>query len=214
MVFQVRAVANEQDVYRIDHLSLQFAFEFDTSSTIYRISLTQQQQSNVFWSPEEIQALEFFLNKNFFPPSPTSNLIMPSMDILSLQAPQNGSTAMASFQRMLSLINPRILKDLVKIIQLDQVDHESFISIHPKSSPIFQNPEAHHLWQVRWCITIPQGNGFSQVGQPAIYYQSTRSMFLFMVNFVSLISLIDIPFSFNLLREIIHRNRLHHLSFH
>ena len=126
MVFQVRAMANEQDVYRIDHLSLQFAFEFDISSTTYRISLTQQQQqqSNVFWSPEELQALEFFLNKNFFPSSPTSNLIMPSMDILSLQAPQNGSTAMASFQRMLSLIHPRILKDLVKIIQLDQVNHE------------------------------------------------------------------------------------------
>lgn len=125
---KVRAVTNEQNIYRIDHLSLQFAFEFDIPSAIFRISLTQQ-SSNAFWSPDEIQALEFFLNKNFFPTSPTSHLIMPSMDILSLQAPQNGSTAMGSFERMLSLINPRILKDLVKIIQLDQVD---FISIFSK----------------------------------------------------------------------------------
>jgi len=41
----------------------------------------------------------------------------------------------------------------------------------------------HHLWRARWCLTIPQGNGFSQVGLPAIYYNSTRSSFLFMVKF-------------------------------
>jgi hypothetical protein len=47
---------------------------------------------------------------------------MPSMDILSLQASQNSNTAMGAFERMLSSINPRILKDLVKIIRLEQVD--------------------------------------------------------------------------------------------
>ncbi|CAF5227352.1 unnamed protein product, partial [Rotaria magnacalcarata] len=28
---------------------------------------------------------------------------------------------------------------------------------------ILRNPENHHLWRARWCLTIPQGNGFSQV---------------------------------------------------
>ncbi len=57
--------------------------------------------------------------------SPLSNLIMPSIDVLSLQASQNLNTAMGSFERMLSLIHPRILKDLVQIIALEQV-HSKF----------------------------------------------------------------------------------------
>ncbi len=52
---------------------------------------------------------------------------MPSLDILSLQASQNLNTAMGSFERMLSLIHPRILKDLVKIIRLEQVDLNEFL---------------------------------------------------------------------------------------
>ncbi|CAF4803384.1 unnamed protein product [Rotaria sp. Silwood2] len=165
----VRSVPNEQDTYRIEHLSLQISFLFDIPTTIYRmyfISLfdsTSQQQSNIFWSPDELQIIEIFFNDTFFPLSPSSNLIMPSIDILSLQATQNLTTAMGSFERMLSLIHPRILKDLVKIIRLEQ------------------NPENHHLWRVHWCLTVPQGNGFSQVGQPAIYYMSSRLSFIFMV---------------------------------
>ena len=105
--------------------------------------------------------MEMFLNENFFP---TSHLIVPSIDILSLQASQNLNTAMGSCQRMLSIIHPRILKDLIKIIRLEK------------------NAENDHLWRARWCLTIPQGNGFAQVGHPAIYYQSSRSSFLFMVS--------------------------------
>jgi hypothetical protein len=66
--------------------------------------------------------MEIFFNNNFFPLSSATNIVMPSMDILSLQASQNSNTAMGAFERMLSSINPRILKDLVKIIRLEQVD--------------------------------------------------------------------------------------------
>ncbi|CAF2842556.1 unnamed protein product [Rotaria sp. Silwood2] len=176
----VRSVPNEQDTYRIEHLSLQISFLFDIPTTIYRmyfISLfdsTSQQQSNIFWSPDELQIIEIFFNDTFFPLSPSSNLIMPSIDILSLQATQNLTTAMGSFERMLSLIHPRILKDLVKIIRLEQ------------------NPENHHLWRVHWCLTVPQGNGFSQVGQPAIYYMSSRLSFIFMFQFISRINQNDL----------------------
>ncbi|CAF1025919.1 unnamed protein product [Rotaria sordida] len=173
----VRSTPNEQDTYRIEHLSLQISFVFDIPTTLYRIyfislfdSTSQQQQSNIFWSRDELQIMEIFFNNTFFPLSPLSNLIMPSIDILSLQASQNLSTAMGSFERMLSLIHPRILKDLVKIIGLEQ------------------NPESHHLWRARWCLAIPQGSGFTQVGQPAIYYMPSRSSFLFMFQFISRIS--------------------------
>jgi hypothetical protein len=70
--------------------------------------------------------MEIFLNNNFFPLSPITNIVTPSIDILSLQASQNSSTAMGSFERMLSLIQPRILKDLIKIIRLEQVDFVIF----------------------------------------------------------------------------------------
>ncbi|UJR23584.1 hypothetical protein I4U23_026573 [Adineta vaga] len=169
----IRSLSNEQDTYRIEHLSLQISFLFDSSTTVYRIhfislfdsSLSTQQQSNVFWSPDELKSIERFFNETFFPISPYTNLTTPSIDILSLQASQNLSTAMGSFQRMLSLIQPRILKDLVKIIGLEQ------------------HPESHHIWRSRWCLTIPQGCGFSQVGQPGIYYHSSRSSFLFIFQF-------------------------------
>ncbi|CAF0853162.1 unnamed protein product [Rotaria sp. Silwood1] len=172
----VRSISNEQDTYRIEHLSLQISFVFDIPTAMYRMYFmslfdsTSSQPSNIFWSSDELQLMEIFFNETFFPLSPISNLIMPSNDILSLQASQNQSTAMGSFERMLSLIQPRILKDLVKIIGLEQ------------------NPENHHLWRARWCLTVPQGNGFSQVGQPAIYYMSSRSSFIFMFQFISRIN--------------------------
>ncbi len=71
--------------------------------------------------------MEIFFNNTFFSVSPLTNLVMPSLDILSLQASQNLNTAMGSFERMLSLIHPRILKDLVKIIRLEQVDLNEFL---------------------------------------------------------------------------------------
>jgi hypothetical protein len=102
------------------------SFIFDISTAIYQIYISSlfdstSQQPNVDWSPDELHTLEKFLNENFFPLSSISNLIVPSIDILSLQASQNLSTAMGSFERMMSLIHPRILKDLVNIIRLEQV---------------------------------------------------------------------------------------------
>ncbi|CAF1028589.1 unnamed protein product [Rotaria sordida] len=175
----VRAVPNEQDTYRIEHLSLQIAFVFDINTATYRIYCTslmdsssqqqqqqQQQQSNFGWSSDELQTMELFFNENFFPSSILSNsqnqIIMPTMDILSLSAAQNRHTAMGAFEKMLAHIHPRVLRDLVKIIRLEQ------------------NPENHHLWRARWCLTIPQGNGFIQVGHPAISFQPGQaSVFLF-----------------------------------
>ena len=46
---------------------------------------------------------------------------MPSLDILSLGATQHRTTAMGTFERMLSYIQPRVLRDLIKIIRLEQV---------------------------------------------------------------------------------------------
>jgi hypothetical protein len=115
-------ISNEQDTYRIENLSLQLSFVFDIPSAIYRIHLTSQQSSNIFWSLDELQTMEIFLNMNFFPISSLTNNVLPSIDILSLQATQNLNTAMGSFERMLSLIHPRILKDLIKIIKLEQVN--------------------------------------------------------------------------------------------
>lgn len=127
--FKVRSVPNEQDTYRFEHLSLQLSFLFNLSTTIYRVQLIslfdstiQQQQSHIYWSPDELETVEVFLNDTFFPISPLSKLTMPSIDALSLHAPQNHNTSIGAFGRMLSLINPRVFKDLVKIISLEQVE--------------------------------------------------------------------------------------------
>ncbi|CAF2044531.1 unnamed protein product [Rotaria magnacalcarata] len=174
----VRPVSNEQDTYRIEHLSLQIAFVFDSNTGTYRTHFTslvdscsqqqqQQQQSNSGWLQEELQAMETFFNDNFFPISILSNsmnqIVTPTIDVLSLAAAtQNRNTVMGTFEKMLSHIHPRVLHDLIKIIRSEQ------------------NPENHHLWRARWCLTIPQGNGFSQVGQPAIYCQPGQpSIFIF-----------------------------------
>ncbi|CAF0747923.1 unnamed protein product [Adineta ricciae] len=172
----IQSVPNEQDTYRIERLSLQISFVFDSFTNIYRIRLISifdpalpiQQSSNIFWSPNELENMETFLNETFFPVSPYTNITTPPIDILSLQASQNLSTAMGSFHRMLTLIQPRTLKDLVKIIELEQ------------------SPESHdHFWRAHWCLAIPSGCGFSQVGQPGIYYQPNRSHFLFVFRFTS-----------------------------
>jgi hypothetical protein len=75
---------------------------------------------------DELQTMEIFFNEVFFPLSILSNsinqVITPTMDIMSLAAvTQNRNTAMGAFERMLSHIHPRVLRDLVKIIRLEQV---------------------------------------------------------------------------------------------
>jgi hypothetical protein len=78
---------------------------------------------NFVWQSEELQIMEIFLNENFFPSSILSNsIITPTIDILSLgAASQNRNTAIGAFEKMLSLIYPRVLRDLIKIIRLEQV---------------------------------------------------------------------------------------------
>lgn len=174
----IRSIPNEHDTYRLEHLSLEITFEFHIPSSSYQIHLITTQDSANSLTNEEIQIFETFLNRNFFPISPITNFSTPSIDILTLFAPQNTATAMGSFERMLTLIQPRLLKDLIKIIRLEN------------------NPESHHLWSARWCITIPQGNGFSQVGHPAIYYHSVRSSFLFMFQFTSQVNQNETPSTF------------------
>jgi hypothetical protein len=70
--------------------------------------------------------MEAFFNENFFPQSLLSNsnnqITTPTMDILSLGvASQNRNTVMGAFEKMLSHIHPRVLRDLVKVIRSEQV---------------------------------------------------------------------------------------------
>lgn len=54
---------------------------------------------------------------------------MPTMDILSLgAATQNKNTAMGAFEKMLSHIHPRVLRDLIKVIRIDQVYYISIVN--------------------------------------------------------------------------------------
>lgn len=87
---------------------------------------SSQQQPNFVWLPDEIQTMETFFNEHFFPVSILSNamnqVVMPTMDILSLgAAAQNRNTAVGAFEKMLAHVHPRVLRDLVKIIRLEQV---------------------------------------------------------------------------------------------
>ncbi len=79
------------------------------------------QQTNFVWQSDELQIMETFFNENFFPVS-TNQIVMPTMDILSLgAATQNRNTAIGAFEKMLSNIHPRVLRDLIKIVRLEQV---------------------------------------------------------------------------------------------
>ena len=86
------------------------------------------QTPNFSWLNDELQTLEIFFNDAFFPSSnPNNPCVMPTMDILSLNAAtQNKNTTMGAFEKMFSLIHPRILRDLIKVIRQEQVsvDHE------------------------------------------------------------------------------------------
>ena len=125
---------NEQDTYRIEHLSIQIVFVYDSNTAMFRIQLTstsdstsqQQQAPNFVWLNDELQTLETFFNENFFPISILSNstnqIITPTLDALSLASTTpNRNSVMATFARMLSFIHPRVLRDLVKVIRLEQV---------------------------------------------------------------------------------------------
>lgn len=163
----VRPVPNEQDTYRIEHLSLQISFTFDINTGSYRIQFTSvvdvsTQTPNFSWLTDELTALETFFNDIFFPLT-NYHICVPTIDILALGAATfNRPTTMAAFEKMLSQIHPRILRDLIKIIRLEQ------------------NHENNYLWKVRWCFTIPPNFGFGQVGQPAVHCQSgSNSIFIF-----------------------------------
>lgn len=79
---------------------------------------------------DEVQTLETFFNDIFFPSSnPNHPCTAPTMDILSLNAAtQNKTTTMGAFEKMLSLIHPRILRDLIKVIRQEQVRCDRSIS--------------------------------------------------------------------------------------
>ena len=121
--FQIRPVPNEQDTYRVEHLHLQLAFVFDAHLLSYRLRLvaladsTSLQQSSYFWSTDDLQTMETFFSDQLFPPLRKSR----SIDSLSFQAVQSLNIAVSTFVRMLMFIPPRVLKDLVRIIQLEQV---------------------------------------------------------------------------------------------
>lgn len=122
---------------------MQFAFVFDHQSSTYRIHLTslfdassQQQPTSFIWSPDELQTLETFFNDTFFPFSSSSNQItMQSLDLLSLGTIPNRTTAMGAVEKMLAIIHPRILRDLVKVIRLEQVS-SSFDETHRQADII------------------------------------------------------------------------------
>jgi hypothetical protein len=120
---------------------LQFTFAFDIPSSSYHLHFTtyqdassQQQLNGPLWSPDELQTLEKFFNETFFPLSPISNdsqrPIMPPLDVLSLAAVSPRSTLMLAFQKLFCQAPIHVLRDLVKIIRLDQVSVTNIRSIH------------------------------------------------------------------------------------
>jgi len=65
--------------------------------------------------------METFFNEIFFPLS-NHHICVPTIDILALGAATlNRNTTMGAFEKMLSHIHPRVLRDLMKIIRLEQV---------------------------------------------------------------------------------------------
>lgn len=154
----VRSSTNESDTYRIENLFLQLAFLFDPQTSIYRLQLTplidgnSQQTTNFMWQHDEINLFEKFLNDTFFPTvHETNQSMMPSIDILSLGVMSGRPTLVGALEKMLSMSPPKLLRDLIKIIRLEQ------------------NPENSHQWRVRWCLTYPQGAMMGQMGQVAIH---------------------------------------------
>lgn len=107
----------------MEHLHLQVAFVFDAHLLTYRIRLValadsaSLQQSSYFWSTDELQTMETFFSDQLFPALRKSRAV----ESLSFLTVQSLNIAMSTFARMLMFIPPRVLKDLVRIIQLEQV---------------------------------------------------------------------------------------------
>ena len=124
----VRALTSEPDTYRIENLCLQIAFVFDPSTSIYRLQLTSlfdaasQLPTNFMWQQDELNLLETFLNDALFPVVNTTNqIMMPSIDMLPLAAAPGRPTVIGVLEKMLSIIQPKVLRDLIKVIRLEQV---------------------------------------------------------------------------------------------
>lgn len=86
---------------------------------------SSQQPSNVNWGVDDLSTVETFLNQAFFPstigPDGVHIAAAPSIDILSLNVNQNRSSVISSLHKMFSTINPRVLRDLIKVIKLEKV---------------------------------------------------------------------------------------------
>ncbi|CAF1268652.1 unnamed protein product, partial [Didymodactylos carnosus] len=165
----IRAVNNEPDTYRMEHLALQLQFIFDKISGLYRIKFTTteqapiaSQQQQCLWLYDELQTLDTFFNEIFFTIYP----LPMAIDIISLHSTANRGTVVATLQKLFTFIQSKILKDLIKIMRLEQ------------------NPDPQHMWRARWCLTVPSGNGFAQVGNPSIGCGPNRHVYIFVFQFI------------------------------
>lgn len=62
----------------------------------------------------------------------TNQVIIPTLDMVSLAAQAaNRNTVMGTFEKLLSNVHPRVLRDLVRTIRLEQVN--IFLNFTPKS---------------------------------------------------------------------------------
>ena len=110
---------------------MQLAFVYDNRLLNYRIRLISLAESNsittptnYFWSTDEFRTIENFFADHLFPTSRMShinNTFVSSIEQLSTRRLQTLTIAITSFAKMLSIIQARTLKDLAKIIELDQV---------------------------------------------------------------------------------------------
>ena len=156
---KIRLVPNEPETYRLEHLYLQLAFEYDVQRLTYRIRLVSlpenasSSQSIYFWSSDELQLMETFFTDELFP-----SLRSSSIEYFSLEMFQSLCLTFQTFARMLSFFQARLLKDFVKILENDQT------------------PQIQHLWRARWIFRLTENIDL----QPNIY-QADKSTFLFIV---------------------------------
>lgn len=125
---------NEPDTYRIEHLYLQFAFEFDRHRLTYRIRLVSlpenpaSPQPTYFWSSDELQLMETFFTDHLFPslrlPQSANDQNSSLIDAFTVAIFQSFCMTFQVFARMLCFIQARVLKDLVKIIEIEQVHRQ------------------------------------------------------------------------------------------
>jgi len=155
----IRLVANESETYRLDHLYLQLAFEYDFHRLTYRIRLVSLPdnpsllQQNYFWTSDELQLMETFFTEQLFP---------SSNDDMSLELFQNLCLTFQNFARTLCFLQARLLKDFVKILEIEQT------------------PDVQHVWRVRWVLRL-----IENVDLQPNFYQPDKSTFLFIFDFQS-----------------------------